>query len=44
MIVKEIPVIWLQGASCSGCSISVMNAGSPQIKNLLLDEIVPGKK
>ena len=41
-ITQEIPVIWLPGAGCSGCSISVLNAVSPKVKNLLLDEIVPG--
>ncbi|MBN3038193.1 MAG: hydrogenase small subunit [Candidatus Omnitrophica bacterium] len=44
MLKKEIPVIWLQGAGCTGCSISVLNAVSPKIKNLLLDETVPGKR
>ena len=44
MAVKEYPVIWLQGASCSGCSVSVLNAVSPKIQNLLLDELVPGKQ
>jgi len=43
MQIKEQPVIWLQGAGCSGCSISLMNSVSPTIRNLLLDEIVPGK-
>ena len=42
MATKEIPVIWLQGASCTGCSVSVLNAVSPKIQNLLIDEIVPG--
>ncbi|HIE09283.1 MAG TPA: hypothetical protein EYP65_05485 [Armatimonadetes bacterium] len=41
--VLEIPVIWLQGATCTGCTISVLNGVSPSIKNVLLDEIVPGK-
>lgn len=41
---KEIPAIWLQGAGCTGCSVSALNARSPKIKNLLLDEIVPGKQ
>jgi len=40
--VTKYPVIWLQGAGCSGCSISVLNAVSPRIQNLLLDELVPG--
>jgi hydrogenase small subunit len=42
--VKEIPAVWLQGAGCTGCSVSALNAVSPKIKNLILDEIVPGKK
>jgi len=43
-ITKEIPAIWLQGAGCTGCSVSLLNAVSPTIKNLLLDEIVPGNE
>ncbi len=37
------PVLWLQAAGCTGCSISLMNAEYPDIKNLILDELVPGK-
>ncbi len=37
------PVIWLQGAACTGCAISLMNAPYPRLKNHLLDELVPGK-
>lgn len=40
---REYPVIWLQGASCSGCSVSVLNSVSPSFKNLLIDQLVPGK-
>lgn len=36
-------VVWFQAAGCTGCSISLMNADYPGIKNLLLDELVPGK-
>ena len=43
MTTKEYPVIWLQGAGCTGCSVSALNAVSPKIQNLLLDELVPGK-
>jgi len=39
----EYPVIWLQAAGCTGCSVSVLNSVSPTIKNLLVDEILPGK-
>ena len=39
----EYPVIWLQGAGCTGWSVSLLNAASPSIKNLLIDEVIPGK-
>ena len=39
----EYPVIWLQCATCTGCSVSVLNSVSPTIKNILIDEVVPGK-
>ena len=35
---KEIPVIWLATAACTGCSVSLLNTASPTIKNLLVDE------
>lgn len=41
--VAEIPVIWLQGATCTGCSMSVLNSVRPSIANLLLEELFPGK-
>ncbi len=44
MTTKIYPVVWLQGAGCTGCSISVLNAVSPRIQNLLLDELVPGRQ
>lgn len=40
---EELPVIWLQGAGCTGCSVSVLNTVSPSIKNVLIDEVIPGK-
>jgi len=41
-VVKELPVIWLQLASCTGCSVSLLNTASPTIRNLLIDPVVPG--
>jgi len=41
--VQENPVIWIQAASDSGCSVSVLNSTRPQIRSVLLDEIVPGQ-
>jgi len=40
---EEFPVIWFQGAACTGCSVSVLNTASPNVRNLLVDEVVPGK-
>ena len=41
--VKEIPVAWIQGGTCTGCSVSVLNTLYPSIKNVLIDEVVPGQ-
>ncbi|HQJ16107.1 MAG TPA: hydrogenase small subunit, partial [Candidatus Omnitrophota bacterium] len=32
---KRPPVIWLQGASCSGCSVSLLNTAHPKIADVL---------
>lgn len=40
---EEYPVFWLQAAACTGCSVSVLNSVSPTIKNILIDEVIPGK-
>ena len=34
---QEHPVVWLQGAGCTGCSVSVLNSVSPKIQNVLVD-------
>ena len=41
-MVKEIPLVWLAASACTGCSVSLLNAASPRIKNMLVDEIIPG--
>jgi len=41
-MVKEIPVIYIQTAACTGCAVSMLNSASPTIKNVLIDQIVPG--
>jgi len=41
-MVNEIPVVWLQTAACTGCSVSLLNSASPTIRNILIDQIVPG--
>jgi hydrogenase small subunit len=40
---QQMPVVWLQGASCSGCSVSLLNSAAPRIANVLLEELVPDK-
>jgi hydrogenase small subunit len=39
----EVPVIWVQAGSDSGCSVSIINAFNPTIQDLLLTDVVPGK-
>lgn len=39
---QEIPVVWLAASSCTGCSVSLLNSASPSIKNVLVDEVIPG--
>jgi hydrogenase small subunit len=41
--VFEIPAVYIAGAACSGCSVSLLNALNPSIQNLLIDPIIPGK-
>lgn len=41
-MVKEITVIWMAGAACTGCSISLLNSESPKIENILIEPVVPG--
>lgn len=40
---KALKIVWFQAASCTGCTVSLLNSASFKIKNLLLDSIVPGK-
>ena len=40
--IEEHAVVWLQAASCSGCTISVINSTQPEISAVLLDQLVPG--
>ena len=41
-MVKELPVVYLQTAACTGCAVSLLNTASPTIKNVLIDQIAPG--
>lgn len=41
--IVEIPAVWIAGASCTGCSVSLLNSVSPTVKNLLIDPLLPGK-
>ncbi len=39
-----IPVVYIQGSACSGCATSSLCTEYPSIKNILLQDIVPGFK
>ena len=43
-IKKKIPVIYIQGAACTGCTTTLLCSNYPSIKNILLQDIVPGFK
>ncbi len=36
---KRLPVIWIQGLSCTGCSASLLNSDSPSILQVLTEMI-----
>jgi len=38
----EVPVVWLQGAACTGCAVSLLNSFSPTASSLVLRELTPG--
>lgn len=40
--IREIPGIWLQAAGCSGCAVSVLNSAYPQVRDVVLAELIPG--
>lgn len=40
--IKEIPAVWISAGACGGCAISVLNTVAPSIKNILIDEVIPG--
>ena len=41
--VYEIPAVYIAGAACSGCSVSLINTINPSVQNLLVDPVIPGK-
>jgi hydrogenase small subunit len=41
--ITDVPVVWIQGGGCSGCSVSILNSVSPTIQDLLLGELIPGR-
>ena len=36
---RHVPVLWMQGLSCTGCSVSLLNAESPSILQVLTELI-----
>jgi hydrogenase small subunit len=41
--VVEYPALWVAGAACSGCSVSLLNTINPGFQNVIVDPVVPGK-
>ncbi len=42
MACAEVNVVWLQAGGCTGCSVSLLNSARPTVRNLLIDQLVPG--
>lgn len=40
--VAETPVLWFLAGTCTGCTVSMANSVSPSIKEILIDEVIPG--
>lgn len=41
--VLECNAVWLHGASCTGCTVSALNAANPGIVDVILKQLLPGK-
>jgi hydrogenase small subunit len=41
-VVKEHPAIWFQASACSGCVVAVLNGVAPTMRDLIVDQLVPG--
>ncbi len=39
--IAEVPIIWMSGSSCTGCSVSLLNSASPTIQEVLLKKVLP---
>ncbi len=39
IVTRQVPVLWLQGLSCTGCSVSLLNSESPSIVQVLTEII-----
>lgn len=39
MVQGKPPIIWIQGQSCSGCSVSLLNSNYPMIAEVVLDKL-----
>ncbi|MGD2173918.1 MAG: hypothetical protein PVJ27_00835, partial [Candidatus Brocadiaceae bacterium] len=42
MVSGEVNVVWLQGGGCTGCSVSFLNTARPTVRNLLVEQFLPG--
>jgi hydrogenase small subunit len=42
MAPTEVNVVWLQVGGCTGCSVSLLNSARPSVRNLLIDQLLPG--
>jgi len=41
--VVEHPAVWFQASACSGCVVAVLNGAAPTIRDLIVDQLAPGR-
>ncbi|MGD0110718.1 MAG: hydrogenase small subunit [Armatimonadota bacterium] len=39
---KEHPAVWFQASACSGCVVAALNGAAPTIRDLIVDQLIPG--
>jgi hydrogenase small subunit len=42
--VAELPLIWMATGSCTGCSVTLLNAAAPTVRFALVGNILPDKR
>lgn len=42
--IAEVPLIWIATGSCTGCSVSLLNAAAPSARFVLVGDVLPDRR